>query len=104
MTTKGQFAAKGACHGVFGLFSMGLPTLLPLLRRTTISGFCNPIGRIDAPSGTVFVGIFVQAAEAVADFRTALRVTGGLFIPPASDANMLPSKPEQTHGTVNTVD
>jgi hypothetical protein len=48
--------------------------------------------------------IFVQAAEAVDDFRTALRVTGGLFIPPASDANMLPSKPEQTHGTVNTVD
>ena len=88
--TKVQFAVIGICQGVFGLFTMCLPPLFPVLLRTTGSGFCYNIGRIVAAAGTVFFGIFVK----VGDFRTALLYAGFLFIPAAAVALMMPSEPE----------
>ena len=93
--TKWQFAAIGACQGVFGLFTMCLPPLFPVLLRTTGSGFCYNIGRIVAAAGTVFFGIFVKVDEAVGDFRTALLYAGFLFIPSAAVAFMLPQEKDE---------
>ena len=89
--TKLLFALIGICQGVFGLFTMCLPPLFPVLLRTTGSGFCYNIGRIVAAGGTVFFGIFVK----VGDFRTALLYAGFLFIPAAAVALMMPSEPEE---------
>lgn len=90
-TTKWQFAVIGACQGVFGLFTMCLPPLFPILLRTTGSGFCYNIGRIIAAAGTVFFGLFVK----VGDFRQALLYAGFLFIPATLVALLLPEeKPE----------
>ncbi|HYF36521.1 MAG TPA: MFS transporter [Prosthecobacter sp.] len=84
--TKWWFAVIGACQGVFGLFTMCLPPLFPILLRTTGSGFCYNIGRIVAAAGTVFFGIFVK----VGDFRQALLYAGFLFIPATLVSLMLP--------------
>jgi MFS family permease len=85
-TTKWHFAIIGACQGVFGLFTMCLPPLFPILLRTTGAGFCYNIGRIVAAGGTVFFGIFVK----VNDYRQALLYAGFLFIPSTLVALMLP--------------
>ena len=98
--TKWQFAVIGACQGVFGLFTMCLPPLFPVLLRTTGSGFCYNIGRIVAAGGTVFFGIFVK----VGDFRTALLYAGFLFIPSAAVAMLLPSEPKEADGTASAID
>lgn len=98
--TKWQFAVIGACQGVFGLFTMCLPPLFPVLLRTTGSGFCYNIGRIVAAGGTVFFGIFVK----VGDFRTALLYAGFLFIPSAAVAMLLPSEPKEADGMASAVD
>lgn len=89
-TTKVQFGIIGACQGVFGLFTMCLPPLFPVLLRTTGAGFCYNIGRVFAAAGTVFFGIFVK----VDDFRTALLYAGFLFIPAALAAMFLPQEKE----------
>ena len=89
-TTKIQFALIGACQGVFGLFTMCLPPLFPVLLRTTGAGFCYNIGRIVAAGGTVFFGIFNK----VNDVRTALLYAGYLFIPAAFIALLLPNEKE----------
>lgn len=102
--TKWQFGVIGACQGLFGLFTMCLPPLFPVLLRTTGSGFCYNIGRIFAAAGTVFFGIFVKVDEAVGDFRTALLYAGFLFIPSAAVALMLPSEPAQADGTASALD
>jgi len=88
--TKVQFALIGACQGVFGLFTMCLPPLFPVLLRTTGAGFCYNIGRIVAAGGTVFFGIFNK----VNDVRTALLYAGYLFIPAAFIALLLPNEKE----------
>lgn len=67
----------GFFSGVFGLFTMCLPPLFPVLLRTTGAGFCYNIGRIAAAFGTVFFGLFSQ----VGDFRHALLYASFLFIP-----------------------
>jgi hypothetical protein len=95
-TTKWQFAIIGACQGVFGLFTMCLPPLFPILLRTTGAGFCYNIGRIVAAGGTVFFGIFVK----VGNFRTALLYAGFLFIPSALVAMLLPKEKDEP-GEVN---
>jgi MFS family permease len=78
----------GFFSGVFGLFTMYLPPLFPILLRTTGSGFCYNFGRIAAAAGTVFFGLFSQ----VGDFRHALWYAGFLFIPAMLVAMTLPDR------------
>lgn len=85
-TTKILFCVIGACQGVFGLFTMCLPPLFPVLLRTTGAGFCYNIGRMAAAGGTVFFGIFRK----VNDVGSALLYAGGLFVPAALVALLLP--------------
>lgn len=95
-----QFGIIGACQGAFGLFTMCLPPLFPVLLRTTGAGFCYNIGRIVAAFGTVFFGIFVK----VGNFRTALLYAGFLFIPAAAAGMMLPAEPKESDGTACALD
>jgi MFS family permease len=76
----------GICQGLFGLFTMCLPPLFPVLIRTTGAGFCYNIGRIIAAGGSVFFGIFTK----VDDVRQALLYAGLLFFPAAFIATLLP--------------
>jgi MFS family permease len=87
-TTKIHWCIIGACQGVFGLFTMALPPLFPVLLRTTGAGFCYNIGRIIAAAGTVFFGIY----QKVPDVRQALYAAGFLFIPSAFIALLLPNE------------
>ncbi len=80
------FPAVGFFSGVFGLFTMLLPPLFPVLLRTTGAGFCYNIGRVAAAAGTVTFGLFSK----VGDFRTALLYASFLFIPAAIFAWWLP--------------
>ncbi len=83
---------------MFGLFTMCLPPLFPVLLRTTGAGFCYNIGRIIAAAGTVFFGIY----QKVPNVREALLAASWLFIPAAFLALLLPDeKPEA--GEVNLV-
>ena len=76
----------GVCQGVFGLFTMYMPPLFPILLRTTGAGFCYNIGRIAAAFGTVYFGLFAK----VGDFRTTLLYAGFLFVPAMIFAWFLP--------------
>ncbi len=58
----------GFFSGVFGLFTMYLPPLFPVLLRTTGAGFCYNIGRLAAAAASIVFGW----AAPVGDFRTAL--------------------------------
>lgn len=58
----------GFFSGVFGLFTMYLPPLFPVLLRTTGAGFCYNIGRIAAAVASVVFGWVAP----IGDFRTAL--------------------------------
>ena len=80
------FPLIGFCQGVFGLFTMYLPPLVPTLLRTTGAGFCYIIGRVAAAFGTVFFGLF----STVGDHRLALLYAGMLFLPAAGAAFMMP--------------
>jgi MFS family permease len=62
------FPLVGFFSGVFGLFTMYLPPLFPILLRTTGAGFSYNIGRVAAALGTVFFGLF----STVGDFRITL--------------------------------
>jgi MFS family permease len=86
--TMNWFFVIGACQGVFGLFTMCLPPLFPVLLRTTGAGFCYNIGRIIAAGGTVFFGIF----QKIPDVRQAMLVVSCLFIPAAFIALLLPEE------------
>lgn len=89
--TKVWFCVIGACQGVFGLFTMCLPPLFPVLLRTTGAGFCYNFGRIIAAGGTVFFGIYRKNV----DVREAMLFASWLFIPAALIALLLPDeKPE----------
>jgi MFS family permease len=82
----GWFIPLGASAGVFGLFTMYLPPLFPVLLRTTGAGFCYNIGRIAAGVGIVLFGMFVH----LGDCRPALFYSGFLFLPAAALAMFLP--------------
>lgn len=69
------FLAIGVCQGVFGLFTMCLPPLFPVLLRTTGAGFCYNAGRLAAAFGTVYFGVFAR----VNDYRHALLYASSLF-------------------------
>jgi MFS family permease len=94
--TKLWFFVIGACQGVFGLFTMCLPPLFPVLLRTTGAGFCYNIGRIIAAFGTVFFGLYKKNV----DVREAMLFAGYLFIPAAFIALMLPTEKVED-GAVN---
>jgi MFS family permease len=96
--TKMWFFAIGMCQGVFGLFTMCLPPLFPVLLRTTGAGFCYNIGRIIAAAGTIFFGVY----QAVPDVREAMWYASYLFIFAAVTALMLP-EPEDEAGRAGEV-
>jgi MFS family permease len=85
------FVPLGVCQGVFGLFTMYLPPLFPILLRTTGAGFCYNIGRIAAAAGTVFFGLFSK----VGDHRQALLYASFLFLPAALVALLLSEPPAE---------
>jgi MFS family permease len=78
----------GFFSGVFGLFTMYLPPLFPVLLRTTGAGFCYNIGRIAAAVASVVFGWLAP----VGDFRTALLYSGLLAFGAAIAAWWLPEK------------
>lgn len=80
------FPLVGFFSGVFGLFTMYLPPLFPVLLRTTGAGFCYNIGRVAAAFGTVYFGLFAR----VGDFSRALLYAGCLFPVAAVVALLLP--------------
>ena len=88
LITQLQFVLLGVCSGLFGLFTMCLPPLFPVLLRTTGSGLCYNLGRVIAAAGTVFFGIFNRVDNA----RLALLYSGFLFIPAALAALLLPAE------------
>lgn len=81
-------AAIGVCQGVFGLFTMCLPPLFPVLLRTTGAGFCYNFGRVAAAAGTVYFGTYTS----VKDVGGALYLAGWLFLPAAALAWLLPEE------------
>ena len=85
------FPAIGFFSGVFGLFTMYLPPLFPVLLRTTGAGFCYNIGRIASAAGVVIFGLFSK----VGDFRSALLYGAYLFVPAMIVALLLP-EPKDT--------
>jgi MFS family permease len=78
----------GFFSGVFGLFTMYLPPLFPVLLRTTGAGFCYNIGRIAAAAASVVFGWLAP----VGDFRAALLYSGLLAFGAAIAAWWLPEK------------
>jgi MFS family permease len=84
----------GFFSGVFGLFTMYLPPLFPVLLRTTGAGFSFNIGRIAAAAGTVFFGLFA----AVNDFRIVLLWDAFLFIPAMLVVLLMPEIQQQAQG------
>ena len=80
----------GFFSGVFGLFTMYLPPLFPVLLRTTGAGFCYNIGRLAAAAASVIFGW----AAPVGDFRTALLASSLLALAATVWAWWLP---ETTH-------
>lgn len=78
----------GFFSGVFGLFTMYLPPLFPVLLRTTGAGFCYNIGRLAAAAASVIFGWTAP----VGDFRTALLYSSLLAIAAAIAAWWLPEE------------
>lgn len=77
----------GFFSGVFGLFTMYLPPLFPVLLRTTGAGFVYNIGRLAAAGASVVFGWFAP----VGDFRTALLYSSFLALAAALAAVKLPA-------------
>ncbi len=86
--TYGLFAVIGVMQGCFGLFTMCLPPLFPVLLRSTGAGFCYNIGRVLSAAGVVFFGIFNKVQG---DFAGVLLAASWLFIPAALFALLLPT-------------
>mgnify|MGYP000010224046 CR=1 FL=1 len=78
----------GFFSGVFGLFTMYLPPLFPVLLRTTGAGFCYNIGRIAAAAASIIFGWLAP----VGDFRTALLYSSLLALAAAIWAYWLPEE------------
>jgi len=85
--TYALFAVIGVMQGCFGLFTMCLPPLFPVLLRSTGAGFCYNIGRILSAVGVVFFGIYNKVQG---DFAGVLLTASYLFIPAAFFALLLP--------------
>lgn len=81
------FTGIGVMQGCFGLFTMCLPPLFPVLLRSTGAGFCYNIGRILSAAGVVFFGIFNKVQG---DFAHVLLTASWLFLPAALFALLLP--------------
>ena len=78
----------GFFSGVFGLFTMYLPPLFPVLLRTTGAGFCYNIGRVAAAVASVVFGWLAPGG----DFRTALLYSSLLALAAALWAWWLPEE------------
>ncbi len=78
----------GFFSGVFGLFTMYLPPLFPVLLRTTGAGFCYNIGRVAAAAASIIFGWLAP----VGDFRTALLYSSLLALAAAIWAWWLPEE------------
>lgn len=91
--TLARLTLMGAASGVFGLFTMYLPALFPVLLRTSGAGFCYNIGRVAAAAGTMFFGLFSK----VGDHRLALFYSGFLFLPAAVFALLLPEPRDEVN-------
>jgi MFS family permease len=78
-------------QGVFGLFTMYLPPLFPVLVRTTGAGFCYNFGRIAAAVGTV-------AFVSFKDYTTAMMGAGALFLLAAVVSLLLPDRNDAKDG------
>jgi hypothetical protein len=89
--TRFWLPAVGFWSGVFGLFTMLLPPLFPVLLRTTGAGFCYNIGRIAAAAGTIFAAQITQGGN----FRQTLLYDGFLFIPAMLLTLLLPPQPDE---------
>jgi MFS family permease len=92
VAVKWHFANIGLWQGVFGLFTMCLPPLFPVLIRTTGAGFCYNVGRIFAAIGTVVFSLAPSAK--VNNYQEALFYAGFLFVPAALLSLMLPHEKE----------
>ena len=82
----------GFFSGVFGLFTMYLPPLFPVLLRTTGAGFCYNIGRVAAAIASIIFGWKAP----VGDFRTALLYSSLLALAAAIWAFWLPGETPDT--------
>ncbi len=82
------FPVIGFFQGLFGLFTMYLPPIFPILIRTTGAGFCYNIGRIAAAFGTVFFGLFSK----VGDHRLVMLYASFLFLPAAIISFFMPEQ------------
>jgi MFS family permease len=91
--TYGLFTVIGLMQGCFGLFTMCLPPLFPVLLRSTGAGFCYNIGRILSAAGVVFFGIFNKVQG---DYAGVLLMASWLFIPAAFLALLLPEPPQES--------
>jgi MFS family permease len=78
----------GFFSGVFGLFTMYLPPLFPVLLRTTGAGFCYNIGRVAAAAASIIFGWLAP----VGDFRIALLYSSLLALAAAIWAFWLPDE------------
>ena len=78
----------GFFSGVFGLFTMYLPPLFPVLLRTSGAGFCYNIGRLAAAAASLVFGWIAP----VGDFRTALLASSGLALAAALWSWWLPQE------------
>ncbi len=76
----------GLFSGVFGLFTMYLPPLFPVLLRTTGAGFTYNVGRLAAAFASIVFGWLAP----VGDFRTALLTSSTLALGAAITALWLP--------------
>jgi MFS family permease len=97
--TYAYFAAIGLMQGCFGLFTMCLPPLFPVLLRSTGAGFCYNIGRILSAVGVVFFGIYNKVQG---DYAAVLLTASYLFIPAAFFALLLPKMEEEGEGRLET--
>ncbi len=91
-TTYVLFTAIGVMQGCFGLFTMCLPPLFPVLLRSTGAGFCYNIGRVLSAAGVVFFGIFNRVQG---DYAGVLVTASYLFIPAAIFALLLPKAKDE---------
>ena len=83
--------AVGFWSGVFGLFTMLLPPLFPVLLRTTGAGFSYNIGRIAAAVGTIFAAQITKGGN----YGVTLFYDGFLFIPAMLFTLLLPAQPDE---------
>ena len=89
------FPFVGFFSGMFGLFTMYLPPLFPVLLRTTGAGFCYNIGRILCAFGVLFSGSLTTGRN----FSGTLYIISFLFLPALLVAMLLPDHSKAEGGT-----